>query len=272
MAAPVNTVAPAITGTLEVGYTLTCSTGTWTGGATSYTYQWQRVNDSTADISGATSSTYVITSSDCGHILQCVVTALKTNDDSASATSNQTAEVPDDWFIVEDGTGLSGAVSLCSIAYAETYHAQRANTSWTQLTCGQKKASLVKASDYLMQTYRARWKGERINTTQALDWPRNFVTRDDYGQSTLDGYRTGTWLVYYPADEVPVEVKHAACEAALSSLTAALLAEQGQDIKREKVDVLEVEYNAYSPQRRRFPVIDGLLKPFLNGGNRGVRV
>ena len=162
MAAPVNSVAPAITGTVEVGYTLTCSTGTWTGGVTSYAYQWQRVNDSTADISGATASTYTITSSDCGHVLQCVVTATN-NTGSTDATSNQTAEVPEDWFIPEDGTGLSTANSLCSVAYAETYHSQRANTSWTQLGCGQKKASLVKAADYIQQMYRARWKGERIS-------------------------------------------------------------------------------------------------------------
>lgn len=271
MAAPVNTVAPAITGTIEVGETLTCSTGTWTGGVQSYAYQWQRVNDSTADISGATASTYVVVSQDTGHQLQCVVTATN-NTGSTDATSNTTIEVPEDWFVVEDGTGLSTAVSYASRAEADEYHARRGNATWTLLTNGNKKAALVKAADYIGQMYRSRWKGARINSTQALDWPRNFVERDDYEYSTLNGYQIISGNYFYPSDEVPVEVKNAACEAALSSLTAALLAEQGQDIKREKVDVLEVEYNVYSPQRRRFPVIDGLLKPFLKGGNRGVRV
>lgn len=38
---PVNTVLPAITGTAQVGQTLSVSTGTWTGAATiTYTYAW----------------------------------------------------------------------------------------------------------------------------------------------------------------------------------------------------------------------------------------
>lgn len=39
---PVNTVAPAVTGTPQVGQILTVSPGTWDPGADSYTYQWQR--------------------------------------------------------------------------------------------------------------------------------------------------------------------------------------------------------------------------------------
>jgi len=41
--APVNTVAPAITGAANVGATLTSTSGTWTGSPTpTYAYQWQR--------------------------------------------------------------------------------------------------------------------------------------------------------------------------------------------------------------------------------------
>lgn len=88
---PVNTVAPAVTGTATVGQTLSCSTGTWDAAPPSitYTYQWQR---GTTNISGATSSTYVIQSADAGNTLRCVVTA--TNAVGAtSANSNSTATV-----------------------------------------------------------------------------------------------------------------------------------------------------------------------------------
>lgn len=88
---PVNTVAPAVTGTATVGQTLSCSTGTWNAAPPSitYTYQWQR---GTTNISGATSSTYVIQSADAGNTLRCVVTA--TNAVGAtSANSNSTATV-----------------------------------------------------------------------------------------------------------------------------------------------------------------------------------
>src|SRR5690606_13340074 len=39
---PENTVLPAISGTAQVGETLTASTGTWINEPDSYTYQWKR--------------------------------------------------------------------------------------------------------------------------------------------------------------------------------------------------------------------------------------
>ena len=60
--APVNTVLPDISGVLEVGETLTASTGTWTGTPPiTYAYQWKRNG---VDISGATSATYVAQAAD----------------------------------------------------------------------------------------------------------------------------------------------------------------------------------------------------------------
>jgi hypothetical protein len=88
--APVNTVAPAVTGAAGVGQTLTTTNGTWTGSpAPTFTYQWQRV---TTNISGQTASTYVTQVADIGSTLRCVVTA--TNSLAAvSANSNSTAAV-----------------------------------------------------------------------------------------------------------------------------------------------------------------------------------
>lgn len=83
--APSNTVAPAVTGTTTTGQTLTCTTGTWTGDPTiTYAYQWKRNG---SNISGATSSTYVLQVADEGTSVKCTVTA--TNGvGSASADSN----------------------------------------------------------------------------------------------------------------------------------------------------------------------------------------
>lgn len=68
---PVNSVAPAITGTEQVGNVLTCSSGTWSN-SPSYTYQWKR---SGAAISGATANTHTLVAADEGETLTCVVTA-----------------------------------------------------------------------------------------------------------------------------------------------------------------------------------------------------
>jgi hypothetical protein len=90
--APVNTVAPAITGSANVGSVLTCSTGTWTGSPTpTYAYQWYRVDTSTL-ISGATSATYTPISGDQTHTINCHVTATNSAG-SATANSNTTAAI-----------------------------------------------------------------------------------------------------------------------------------------------------------------------------------
>ncbi len=87
---PVNTVAPVVSGTATVGQTLSTTNGTWTGApAPTFTYQWQRV---TTNISGATSSTYVLVAADVGNTIRCVVTATNAVG-IVSANSNSTATV-----------------------------------------------------------------------------------------------------------------------------------------------------------------------------------
>jgi hypothetical protein len=80
---PVNTVAPAITGTAQQGQTLTASTGTWTGSGIVYTYQWKRAG---VNIASATASTYVLVLADVGSTITVAVTA--TNDGGATTTTS----------------------------------------------------------------------------------------------------------------------------------------------------------------------------------------
>jgi hypothetical protein len=83
--APVNTVAPAITGTAQEGQTVTCSTGTWTGTPTiTYAYQWKRNG---SNIGSATNSTYTLVTADVSQSITCTVTATN-GSGSANANSN----------------------------------------------------------------------------------------------------------------------------------------------------------------------------------------
>ena len=83
--APVNTVAPALSGTAQQGQTLTSSNGTWTGTSPiTYTYQWFR---GASPIGSATNSTYTIVTADVGQSIKCTVTATNSIG-SASADSN----------------------------------------------------------------------------------------------------------------------------------------------------------------------------------------
>lgn len=77
---PVASSAPTISGTLAVGQTLTSTPGSWTPTPASYTYQWwscsSQVLATCSLISGATNSTYTLTTNDGGNYFYVQVTAL----------------------------------------------------------------------------------------------------------------------------------------------------------------------------------------------------
>ncbi|HUZ82535.1 MAG TPA: hypothetical protein VMU73_09840, partial [Gaiellaceae bacterium] len=84
---------PKISGTAQVGQTLTASSGTWSSSTTiTYAYQWRRcdaLGNGCANIGGADSSSYLVRNADVGKTLRVHVTA-KNADGSATSTSNQT--------------------------------------------------------------------------------------------------------------------------------------------------------------------------------------
>jgi hypothetical protein len=81
------TPTPTITGTATVGATLTAVPGTWDSGVT-LSYQWS--SDGTP-ISGATSSTYVVQSTDTGASLSVSVTGALAGYTSVTKTSSEVA-------------------------------------------------------------------------------------------------------------------------------------------------------------------------------------
>lgn len=94
--APQRTSNPTISGTPQVGQTMTATTGNWNGAQPiTFAYQWQRCDangDSCVVIPGATAKTYVPQAADVGQTLRVVVTA-KNSSGSASATSVPTGVV-----------------------------------------------------------------------------------------------------------------------------------------------------------------------------------
>jgi hypothetical protein len=93
--APKNTVRPTISGTPQPGEELTATTGTWTGGATTFAFQWQRCDTSGAacsDVAGATGKAYGVRTADVGHTLRVAVTA-KNLDGSTTVNSDTTAVI-----------------------------------------------------------------------------------------------------------------------------------------------------------------------------------
>lgn len=97
--APANTSLPTISGTAQKGSTLTAGSGGWSGTTPiSFAYAWQRCDSAGAScsaISGATSTTYVLGSSDVGKRIRVQVTATNA-DGAASALSAASAVVVGD--------------------------------------------------------------------------------------------------------------------------------------------------------------------------------
>lgn len=153
-----------------------------------------------------------------------------------------------------------------SVAGADAYHSARANAAWTG-SDDAKQAALIRASAYIDGKYQqqnscGRWEsmfsGSKTGGRgQELQWPRT-------GASDNEG-------AAIPSSEVPAEIEKATYEAALRELvTPGSLSPDyvaADAIKRQKVDVLEIEYQATTdggvPTRPVLTVVDELVAPLL---------
>lgn len=113
-AAPGNTAAPTVSGSTQVGSTLTAANGSWSGSPSGYTYAWSRCDQtgsSCADIGGATANTYKLQQVDAGTTLRVTVTATN-GAGSTSATSVPTAVVSSPPPTVVNGCPASGSGTI----------------------------------------------------------------------------------------------------------------------------------------------------------------
>jgi hypothetical protein len=150
-------------------------------------------------------------------------------------------------FVVEDGSIVANANSFVSVAEANAYHTDRGNSVWTG-DDAVKQAALIKATDFIQQKYGCQWKGYKVDPIrQPLDWPRAGIDYVDY-------------------QTIPEKLKNAVCELALEALSEELnpSLERGGAVKREKVDVVEVEYMDSASSTTKRPAIDGMLREYLS--------
>lgn len=164
-------------------------------------------------------------------------------------------------LIVENGSGMPDSESLCSVAQADAYHSARANASWALLTTLEKEAALRRSTDYLT-VYRGKWKGRRVSSTQALDWPRYEVRLDDVGCG-----------VYAPSNTVPAEVMKATAELAIRAAAGELAGDIERVVIEETIGPITTKYAPGGVPYVRYRAVDLLLAPLLCnvGGVRLVR-
>lgn len=153
-------------------------------------------------------------------------------------------------LIVEDGTGLATAESYISVADADTYIAsyKGADTTWDAATDGAKEIAARQATKYLDGVYK--WQGEIYAAAQALDWPRNYIYND---RGLME---TG----------IPTALEQATAEMMfliITGVTITVDVDRESQVKREKIDVIETEYEAGASQQPSFPIVNRLLSNFV---------
>lgn len=141
-----------------------------------------------------------------------------------------------------------------SVADTDAYWSARNNSTWQSADNADKEKALIEATQYIDGAYS-------FIGTQKIDnvlaWPRFdvYITKGNFaGQS-------------YDSDTIPPQIKNACAELALEALAARLspVKDRGGMIKREKVDVIEVEYLDWAPTGKTFNFVSMLIKPLTKG-------
>jgi hypothetical protein len=159
-------------------------------------------------------------------------------------------------LITEDGTAKSNAESLASVAAADTRLAAMGMTTWATLSTTEKEQALRRSTAWMIQTYRSRWKGSRLTSTQALDWPRYNVC--------VDG-----WLI--SSAIVPLDVVNTCIDMAFKAAAGDLTPDLAQAVKSKKVGSVEVVYQDNSNAAASYRAADRALAAYLSGGG-GIRI
>jgi hypothetical protein len=158
--APVNTALPATSGKAEERQTLTASVGTWTGTEPiTYSYQWQSCNskgESCSNTSGATSSTYKLTSSNVGGTVRVEVTA-KNVANSVSALSTVTSVVagsPPENMVLPTISGAAESGQLLTVSNGSWEGTPAISYGYQWESCNSKGEGCSNVSGATASSYR----------------------------------------------------------------------------------------------------------------------
>lgn len=162
-------------------------------------------------------------------------------------------------LVTENGTGVAGAESYASVAFASAYWSARTqlalSATWAAGTTAKQEGALREASTYIDAVWGQFFRGKRRGYVQGLLWPRTDAL-DDTG---------------YELPDLPTVLQQAVAELAARALSAPLQADQERvgAVKktRDKVGALEteVEYFDSGLTRAEYGIVAGMLAPLLNG-------
>lgn len=156
-------------------------------------------------------------------------------------------------LIIEDGSIVAGANSFTTDAEFQAYALARGED--LPATEAERDALQIRAVDYLFLK-ESKMQGCRVNKSQPLMFPR-----------------IGVCLFGFDVDsnEIPDNLKNAQMEAALyENVSDLMVNSSGQNIAREKLDVMEVAYfSGGSRSTGDYQTVDAYLEPLLATNKRG---
>lgn len=165
-------------------------------------------------------------------------------------------------MVVEDGTGLPLANSLCSVEDATDILSVNPHSGWADYTDPVKEGLLIWATRLICE--RARWKGKRVSETSGTPFPRSGLYDQD--------------RVYFPDDEVPQPVKVAVATLADFLGTFDPTAPNtSSNIKRLDVDVISLQFDLGVAPEKWPSTIPTILRDIAyislgkNGGKRIIK-
>jgi hypothetical protein len=170
-------------------------------------------------------------------------------------------------LLVTDST-LASFNSYVTVAEVDAYCQQMGYTSWADLSTLEKEQAILRGMIYIDSL---DYKGDKTYFTNPLAWPRVGVYSDSI--SFPDTY---TYYTELSITEIPNSLKRGTCQAAYEESISAgiLLPTLSSNVKREKVDVLEIEY--FKPDgasnQAVFSRILALMKDILNMGSGFAKV
>ena len=184
---------------------------------------------------------------------------------------------------IDASVGGIASNSFCTLVEASLYLSARLNaTAFTAASADDQNTALLEACRELSNL--GVWKGRRVNDTQALSWPRDYVPDPDNPDNEgllVSGYRDleepFSTITYYLTTIVPVRIKEGQIELALEFLRAGTEDVAGLDpdtnIKSTVTDILETVLVGQSQRATglvRYPRVMARIAALLEPSKTGL--
>lgn len=164
-------------------------------------------------------------------------------------------------LIVEDGSIVADADSYGTVSGLKNFAAKRGTDLTENYTDAQLEVAMIKATDYL-ESKRDRYQGEKVDSTQSLQFPRSGVYVDN---------------ILIATNAIPNELISAQYFLAMSAVSEDLQPDKSPDDKgrvtSETVEgAVSVDYEyVESVTDPIFVKADALLQPLYEESGRAIR-